>query len=120
MCTEGRWRTAQWCCRYVPPFPSSLFFPFLSSFSLTSPARSQSYLTDRDPRQISDAGLLYLARDVRWLVQHVASLQNERLNDVFGELSQVRLLRFFPSLPLLDTGRDRRGRLMRSSDAFNS
>ncbi|GAA6010192.1 hypothetical protein JCM10207_005660 [Rhodosporidiobolus poonsookiae] len=52
----------------------------------------QSYLTDRDPRQISDAGLLYLARDVRWLVDHVAGLQNERLNDVFTELQQTLTL----------------------------
>ncbi|GAA5865113.1 hypothetical protein JCM1840_005744 [Sporobolomyces johnsonii] len=48
-----------------------------------------SYLTDREPRQISDAGLLHLARDVRWLVEHVQGLQNERLGDVFTELQQT-------------------------------
>ncbi|GAA5935238.1 hypothetical protein JCM3775_007245 [Rhodotorula graminis] len=52
----------------------------------------QSYLTDRDPRQVSDAGLLHLARDVRWLVDHVTSFQNERLSDVFSELQQLVLL----------------------------
>ncbi|KPV78021.1 uncharacterized protein RHOBADRAFT_22932 [Rhodotorula graminis WP1] len=52
----------------------------------------QSYLTDRDPRQVSDAGLLHLARDVRWLVNHVTSFQNERLSDVFSELQQLVLL----------------------------
>ncbi|GAA5858297.1 hypothetical protein JCM8547_004638 [Rhodosporidiobolus lusitaniae] len=59
----------------------------------------QSYLTDRDPRQISDAGLQYLARDVRWLVDHVAGLGNERLNDVFVELHQtLNLLTTSPSV----------------------
>lgn len=65
---------------------------------LTRPAQSlgtplgtpQSYLTDREPRQVSDAGLLHLARDVRWLVNHVTSFQNERLSDAFSELQQVR------------------------------
>ncbi|GAA6046541.1 hypothetical protein JCM3770_006200 [Rhodotorula araucariae] len=52
----------------------------------------QSYLTDRDPRQISDAGMLHLARDVRWLVNHVTSFQNERLSDVFSELHQLLIL----------------------------
>lgn len=51
---------------------------------------AQSYLTDRDPRAISDAGMLHLARDVRWLVSHVQSFGNERLADVFAELNQVR------------------------------
>lgn len=34
--------------------------------------------------------MMYLARDVRWLVAHVRNLQNEQLNDVFVELNQVR------------------------------
>lgn len=34
--------------------------------------------------------MMYLARDVRWLVAHVRNLQNEQLNDVFAELNQVR------------------------------
>ena len=49
----------------------------------------QSYLTDREPSKISDAGLLYIANDVRWLSAHVTSLGNERLADVFLELQQV-------------------------------
>ncbi|GAA5966111.1 hypothetical protein JCM8115_004938 [Rhodotorula mucilaginosa] len=52
----------------------------------------QSYITDREPRQISDAGMMYLARDVRWLVAHVRNLQNEQLNDVFAELNQLMTL----------------------------
>ncbi|GAA5918475.1 hypothetical protein JCM1841_003987 [Sporobolomyces salmonicolor] len=57
-----------------------------------------SYLTDREPRQISDAGLLHLARDVRWLAEHVKGLQNERLGDVFTELQQtLHLLTAAPS-----------------------
>jgi hypothetical protein len=55
-----------------------------------APRLKQSYITDREPRQISDAGMMYLARDVRWLVAHVRNLQNEQLNDVFAELNQVR------------------------------
>ncbi|GAA5957372.1 hypothetical protein JCM21900_006878 [Sporobolomyces salmonicolor] len=57
-----------------------------------------SYLTDREPRQVSDAGLLHLARDVRWLAEHVQGLQNERLGDVFTELQQtLHLLTAAPS-----------------------
>ncbi|BGP21260.1 exocyst complex component, sec15 subunit [Rhodotorula toruloides] len=52
----------------------------------------QSYLTDKEPRQISDAGLLHLARDVRWLVNHVKTLGNDRLADVFAELNQLVIL----------------------------
>ncbi|GAA5827165.1 hypothetical protein JCM11251_001148 [Rhodosporidiobolus azoricus] len=52
----------------------------------------QSYLTDRDPRAISDAGLAYLARDVRWLNEYVASLGNDNLADVFTELNQTLTL----------------------------
>ncbi|GAA5888722.1 hypothetical protein JCM6882_002826 [Rhodosporidiobolus microsporus] len=52
----------------------------------------QSYLTDRDPRAVSDAGLAYLARDVRWLNEHVASLGNDKLADVFTELNQTLTL----------------------------
>ncbi|BGP12307.1 Rab GTPase-binding exocyst subunit S15 [Rhodosporidiobolus nylandii] len=59
----------------------------------------QSYLTDRDPREISDAGLAFLARDVRWLSEHVASLQNDRLSDVFVELNQTLTLLTTASSP---------------------
>lgn len=60
---------------------------------------SQSYLTDKEPRQISDAGLLHLARDVRWLVNHVKTLGNDRLADVFTELNQlVTLLTATPNI----------------------
>ncbi|GAA6007607.1 uncharacterized protein JCM10292_003941 [Rhodotorula paludigena] len=59
----------------------------------------QSYLTDRDPRAISDAGMLHLARDVRWLVSHVQSFGNERLADVFAELNQlINLLTATPNI----------------------
>ncbi|GAA6041621.1 hypothetical protein JCM8097_007771 [Rhodosporidiobolus ruineniae] len=59
----------------------------------------QSFLTDRDPRVVSDAGLAYLARDVRWLNEHVQSLGNERLLDVFSELNQtLTLLTATPSI----------------------
>ncbi|BGO99036.1 Exocyst complex component SEC15 [Rhodotorula toruloides] len=59
----------------------------------------QSYLTDKEPRQISDAGLLHLARDVRWLVNHVKTLGNDRLADVFTELNQlVTLLTATPNI----------------------
>lgn len=33
--------------------------------------------------------MMYLANDVRWLVGHVGSLENEHLADVFSELHQV-------------------------------
>ena len=49
----------------------------------------QSYLIDRYPAKLTDNGLAFLALDVRWLISYVASLKNERLNDVFAELSQV-------------------------------
>ncbi|BGP28404.1 Rab GTPase-binding exocyst subunit S15 [Rhodotorula toruloides] len=59
----------------------------------------QSYLTDKEPRQISDAGLLHVARDVRWLVDHVKTLGNDRLADVFTELNQlVTLLTATPNI----------------------
>ncbi|GAA5981050.1 hypothetical protein JCM10908_003964 [Rhodotorula pacifica] len=65
----------------------------------------QSYITDREPRQISDAGMMYLARDVRWLAAHVRNLQNEQLNDVFTELNQLmNLLTATPNITdFLDT-----------------
>ncbi|POY70555.1 hypothetical protein BMF94_6469 [Rhodotorula taiwanensis] len=65
----------------------------------------QSYITDREPRQISDAGMMYLARDVRWLVNHVKNMQNEQLSDVFAELSQtLNLLTATPNITdYLDT-----------------
>lgn len=56
----------------------------------------QSFLTDKEPKMVSDQGLMWLAKDVRWLVDHIKSLQNENLLDVFSELHQVR---FSPSLP---------------------
>lgn len=40
---------------------------------------------------ISDQGLLYLSKDVRWLIEHVKSLGgNDSILDVFTELQQVR------------------------------
>ncbi|SCZ91409.1 BZ3500_MvSof-1268-A1-R1_Chr1-2g01390 [Microbotryum saponariae] len=51
-----------------------------------------SWLIDREPAQISDQALMYIAKDVQWLVQHVATLGNDRLADVFQELSQTLTL----------------------------
>ncbi|GAA5923321.1 Rab GTPase-binding exocyst subunit SEC15 [Sporobolomyces koalae] len=51
-----------------------------------------SYLTDKEPRMISDQGLMYLAKDVKWLIEHVKSLQTESLLDVFTELDQTLTL----------------------------
>lgn len=59
----------------------------------------QSFLTDKEPKMVSDQGLMWLAKDVRWLVDHIKSLQNENLLDVFSELYQVKA--FPPSLLLL-------------------
>jgi len=50
----------------------------------------QSFLTDKEPKMVSDQGLMWLAKDVRWLVDHIKSLQNENLLDVFSELYQVK------------------------------
>ncbi|KAI5477595.1 exocyst complex component, sec15 subunit [Pseudohyphozyma bogoriensis] len=51
-----------------------------------------SYLVDRDPQRVSDHALAYLANDVRWLVNHVSSVGDERLADVFAELQQLLAL----------------------------
>ncbi|GAA6064789.1 hypothetical protein JCM10212_004960 [Sporobolomyces blumeae] len=51
-----------------------------------------SFLIDKEPRQISDQALMHLARDVRWLVEHVKSLQNDAFLDVFAELHQILTL----------------------------
>ncbi|SCV67991.1 BQ2448_112 [Microbotryum intermedium] len=51
-----------------------------------------SWLIDREPSKISDQALMYIAKDVQWLVQHVATLGNDRLADVFQELSQTLAL----------------------------
>ncbi|GAA5828105.1 hypothetical protein JCM5353_005220 [Sporobolomyces roseus] len=48
-----------------------------------------SFLTDKEPKMVSDQGLMWLAKDVRWLVDHIKSLQNENLLDVFSELYQT-------------------------------
>ncbi|GAA5987052.1 hypothetical protein JCM11641_007822 [Rhodosporidiobolus odoratus] len=58
----------------------------------------QSYLTDRDPAQMSDAGLAYLARDVKWLVGYVESMGNEGLRDVVAELNQTLTLLTAPNI----------------------
>ncbi|KAK4046374.1 Rab GTPase-binding exocyst subunit S15 [Microbotryomycetes sp. JL201] len=52
-------------------------------------SKDYSYLVDAEPARISDFGLLQLRDDVRWLVEHVTTLQNESLLDVFAELQQA-------------------------------
>ena len=48
-----------------------------------------SYLTDAQPRMISDQALAYIAIDVHWLQSHITNLNNPHLADVFTELDQV-------------------------------
>ncbi|KAM0793644.1 hypothetical protein ACM66B_001075 [Microbotryomycetes sp. NB124-2] len=48
-----------------------------------------SYLVDPEPARISDNGLVQLRTDVQWLVEHVTTLQNDSLLDVFAELQQL-------------------------------
>lgn len=60
-----------------------------------------SFLTDRDPPRISDYGFASLSSDVRWLVSHVAALNDEHLIDVFTELEQTLSI-FAPTTNFLD------------------
>lgn len=58
-------------------------------------------MTDRDPPRISDYGFASLSSDVRWLVSHVAALNDEHLIDVFTELEQTLSI-FAPTTNFLD------------------
>ncbi|GAA5899149.1 Rab GTPase-binding exocyst subunit SEC15 [Sporobolomyces salmoneus] len=59
-----------------------------------------SFLTDKEPRMVSDQGLMYLFKDVKWLIQHVRSLNpgssggggSDSLLEVFSELNQTLTL----------------------------
>ncbi|KAK4057758.1 Rab GTPase-binding exocyst subunit S15 [Microbotryomycetes sp. JL221] len=58
-----------------------------------------SYLIDTEPAAISDGGLQQVHRDVLWLIEHVKTLQNDKLLDVFAELQQtLHLLVVAPSV----------------------
>ncbi|KAM0750440.1 exocyst complex subunit Sec15-like protein [Meredithblackwellia eburnea MCA 4105] len=51
-----------------------------------------SYLIDKQPQRISDQALAWLQHDVRWLVEHVSHLGDDRLTEVFAELEQTLTL----------------------------
>ncbi|GAA5949792.1 hypothetical protein JCM3765_007693 [Sporobolomyces pararoseus] len=63
-----------------------------------------SFLTDKEPRMISDQGLIWFEKDLKWLINHVKSTSNNSdpsssTLEVFDELSQTLYLLTSHSTP---------------------